>query len=108
MWWDGDMNDETQRTLLSWSLAGGQDRRRRWLFGPRPGEAKPRQMTAAQRRAQRQREQVFRSRRIAEITSEGISQRHDGEGYGIRGFGSFRLSQPERLTWRELGIRRHR
>lgn len=68
--WDGDARDENTRVLWNWSIQG-------FLFQ----NTKPKKDKPMSRRARH-----GRSRNLAE-TFEGVSKKHDQEGYGFGQFG---------------------
>jgi hypothetical protein len=84
-WWDGDMRNKRERTLLGWRLSGGQADKRRSMLGEGWFSASP-------SRAQRRASAAQRSRRTAEVF-EGLSGRHDQSGLGTGPFGRVRLGR---------------
>lgn len=81
-WWDGDMRDKDQRTLLGWSLASGQFRRKPYRKNFADSGPKPERQSFATR--------AWKDRRLAEMV-EGVPSRSDQSGYGLGPFGRFTL-----------------
>ena len=84
--WDKDMSDKTNQTLLGWQVAGGKHAKRMELFGRPKHYARQDKPT----RAQLKRQAAGRARLLAE-EFEGVPSRSDQHSLGQGDFGRGKL-----------------